>query len=136
MVLSVVAGGTGRCRAPRLAAQDGSSSIEFALAIPFVVLAVVLLLHAAVFASDLVAAHAAAFSAARVATIDTDEAVNDAARRAAGSRPIEVTLDPPDTDRSAGDLVSATVRVRSAAFSPFGITVEVPATMTLRVERP
>lgn len=135
-------GGAGRCRAPRLAGasrldqEHGSQSIEFALALPFVVLALVVLLHAALFAADLVAAQAAAFSAARIATIDDDAAVDEAAKRAAGRRPIEVEVDPPDTQRSAGDLVSATVRVRSAAFKPFGATVWVPARMTLRVERP
>lgn len=135
-------GGAGPCRAPRLAGasclgeEHGSQSIEFALALPFVVLTLVLLLHAALFASDLVAAHAAAFSAARVATIDDDAAVDEAAHRVAGSRPIEVEVDPPDAHRGAGDLVTATVRVRSAAFKPFGATVWVPARMTLRVERP
>lgn len=131
-----MAGGTGRRRAPRLAADDGSQSIEFALAIPFVVLALVVLLHAAVFAADLVAANAVAFQAARVATIDDDAAVAAAARRAAGRRPIQVTLDPPDTRRTAGQLVVATVRMRSAAFQALGATVWVPARMTLRVERP
>lgn len=110
--------------------------MEFALAIPFVVLALVVVLHAALFAADLVAANAVALAAARTAAIDDDAAVRAAAEGAAGRRPIEVTLDPPDTRRDAGDLVSATVRLRSAAFEALGATVWIPARMTLRVERP
>lgn len=140
MVLSISAGGAGRRRPPRWAStcadERGSQTVEFALAVPFVVLALILVLHAALFAADLVAANAVAFAAARVATIDDDAAVNAAARSAAGRRSVEVTLDPPDTRRTAGQLVVTTVRVRSAAFEALGATVWIPARMTLRVERP
>jgi dihydroxyacetone kinase len=136
LVLSNAAGGTGRRRSPRWADDDGSQSIEFALAIPFVVLALVVLLHTGLFAADLVAANAVAFQAARVASIDDDAAVTQAARSAAGRRPVTVDVDPPDNQRHAGDLVAATVRVRSAAFEALGATVWIPARMTLRVERP
>lgn len=136
MVLSSAAGGAGSCRPPRWTDEDGSQSVEFALTIPFVVLAIVLVLHAALFAADLVAVNAVALAAARTASIDDDAAVADAAQRAAGRRPVEVTVDPPDTQRAAGQLVSATVRLRSAAFAALGATVWVPARVTLRVERP
>jgi hypothetical protein len=47
-----------------------------------------------------------------------------------------VTVEPPDGRRSAGDLVAATVRLRSAAFAAFGADVWIPARVALRTERP
>lgn len=148
MVLSSSAEGAGNGRALRVASatapvtagrlddEHGSQSVEFALTIPFVVLALVLLLHAALFGADLVAANAVALQAARVASIADDEAVAAAVRDAAGDRPVEVSVDPPDHRRGAGDLVAATVRLRSAAFAAFGGTVDIPARVTFRTERP
>jgi hypothetical protein len=134
-------GGAARRRAPRrpppwLAGEQGSQSLELALAIPFVVLALVLVLHAAVFAADLVAAQNVALQAARVAAVDDDDAVTSAVTSAAGRRPVDVSLQPASPHRSAGDLVAATVKLRSRAFTPWGVTVWVPATATVRVERP
>lgn len=136
MVLSGPAEGAGSSRALRYAGDAGSQSVEFALTIPFIVLAVVLLLHAGLFGSDLVAANAVALQAARVASVDDDAAVREAVRSAAGQRPVDVTLDPPDSRRSAGDLVAATIRLRSAAFNSFGITLDIPARVVMRTERP
>ena len=136
MVLTTAAEGAGTCGALRVADDRGSQSVEFALTIPFVVLALVLLVHAALFGADLVAANAVALQAARVASVDDDAAVRDAVAQAAGDRPVEVTVDPPDDRRSAGDLVAATVRLRSAAFAAFGATVDIPARVTFRTERP
>jgi hypothetical protein len=132
---TATAGGAGRRRAPRCTAEDGAQSIEFALTIPFAVLTIALLLHAALFGADLVAANAVALQAARMASTSTDADVRAAVGEAAGGRPVEVTVDPPDGRRDVGDLVRATVRVRSAAFAAFGATVWVPARATLQVER-
>ena len=99
-------------------------------------LAVVVVLHAAVFGADLVAAQAVAFQAARVASTADDETVREAVAQAAGGRPVTVTVDPPDEQRSAGDLLAATVRLRSAAFTAFGADVWIPARVSLRTERP
>jgi hypothetical protein len=134
-------GGAARRRAPspsprRLAGERGSQSLELALAIPFVVLGLSVVLHAALFAADLVAAQNVALQAARVAAVDDDAAVNTAVTQAAGRRPVDVELDPASPHRGAGDLVVATVKLRSRAFTPWGVTVWVPATATVRVERP
>lgn len=133
-------GGAARRRAPRLAAtigcERGSQALELALALPFIVLGLVVVLHAAVLAGDLVAAQNVAFQAARVAAVADDEAVAAAVRKAAGRRPVELDLQPPSPQRRAGDLVAATVRLRSKAFGPFGVTTWAPANATLRVERP
>ena len=135
MVLRTSAGGAGRRRSPRLPGEDGAQSIEFALTIPFIVLTLVLLVHAALFGADLVAANAVALQAARVASTGTDDDVRAAVAEASQGRPVDVTIDPPDGQRSIGELVSATVRLRSAAFTAFGATVWIPARVTLQVER-
>ena len=103
---------------------------------PFVVLALVMVLHAAVLAADVVAAQSVAAQAARTAAVDDDGAVQAAVRAAAGRRPVDVELEPASAIRRAGDLVVARVRLRSAAFGALGLTVWVPGTATSRVERP
>ena len=119
----------------RWGGDDGSQSVEFALTLPLIVLAVSLVLHVALVATDLVAAQSVAFQAARVAAVDDDEAVRAAVSEAAGNRPVEVQLDPPTERREVGQMVTASVRVRSAAFDAFGLTVWLPGTAVLRVER-
>lgn len=99
-------------------------------------LAVTLVLHGAVLAADVVTARGVAFQAARVAAVDDDAAVRRAVAAAAGRRPVEIDLDPPDTRRRAGNLVTARVRLRTAAFAPFGPALWVPARVVTRVERP
>lgn len=131
-----MAGDTAGRRVSRLRDEGGSQSLEVALALPFVIGAITLLLHAAVLAADVVTAHAVALQAARVAAVDDDQAVNDAVADAAGGRPVEVTLSPPASDRVRGDQVQATVRLRSAAFASFGASVWVPARVWMRVEVP
>lgn len=116
--------------------ERGSQSLELALALPFVVLGLTIVLHAAVLAADLVAAQNVALQAARVAAVDDDDAVADAVAQAAGRRPVEVDVEPRSPQRRAGDLVAATVRMRSHAFAPFGVTAWAPAKATVRVERP
>ena len=132
-------GGAARRRAPRggfLSAEEGSQALELALAVPFVVLGLTVVLHAAVLAADLVAAQNVALQAARVAAVDDDDAVAAAVAEAAGRRPVEVELDPASPERGAGDLVAATIRLRSRAFAALGVTVWAPAKATVRVERP
>lgn len=135
MVLTTTGGAAAR-RAPRLAGEAGSQTLELALAVPFVILALTVLLHTAVLGADLVAAQNVALQAARVAAVDDDEAVAAAVAHAAGRRPVDVEVQPVSGDRRAGDLVAATVRLRSRAFAPLGVTVWAPAKATVRVERP
>ena len=135
--MSRTGGATARPRAPHLHTQEeGSQALEFALALPFVVLALVLMAHAAMLGADVIAAQAVAFQAARVAAVEDDAAVQQAAAEAAGEREIRVVIEPTDEHRRHGDEVTATVRVRSVAFEPFGAQVWVPARAALRVERP
>jgi len=117
------------------AADDrGSQSVELALILPGAVLLLSLLLHGALLGADLVAAQTVAVQAARVAAVDDDAAVLEAAAQAAGGRPLQVTLEPDATRRMPGDVVTATVRLRSSAFTTFGATVWCPGRAAMRVE--
>ncbi|MGH8933616.1 MAG: hypothetical protein ACRDZO_24025, partial [Egibacteraceae bacterium] len=58
------------------------------------------------------------------------------ARQAAGSRDVEVSLAPPSGARGPGDLVTATLRLRSRSLAVFGAPVWLPAQATMRVEVP
>jgi hypothetical protein len=136
LVLSSAAGGTVRGRASRLPGEQGSQSLEFALAFPFVVLAVVVVLHGGLLAADVVTAQAVALQAARVAATDDDEAVRRAVATAAGDRPVEVEVVPPAAQRVRGEQVVADIRLRSAAFASFGAETWIPARVSMRVERP
>lgn len=136
MVLSHAKGDARRRRVPRCGDDRGSQSVELALCLPFVMLAVTLVLHAGVLAADIVTARSVGMQAARLAAVDDDGAVRAAVRAAAGRRPVRVELEPPDHRRRAGDLVAATVRLRSRAFAPFGAALWVPSRVVMRVERP
>lgn len=103
------------------------------MVLPAVVLLLVALIHTALLGADLITAQGVAREAARVAAVGDDEAVRAAVTRAVGSRPFQVDLQPPD-GRRAGDLVTATLRLRSRAFASFGIDVWLPARATMRVE--
>ena len=129
MVLATAVGAA--ARRPH-GSDDGSAALEVALSLPLVVLLLVALLHAAVLGADIVAAQGVAREAARVAAVADDRAVTEAAERAAGRRPVQVRLDPPT--RSPGDVVTATVRLRSAAFAAFGAQIWIPARTAMRVE--
>lgn len=104
------------------------------MTIPAVVLLLVLLLHAGLLGVDLVAAQGMAREAARTAAVDDDAAVRAAARAAARSRPVRVTLTPPAGQRRPGEVVTARLELRSRAFSAFGARVWVPAQASMRVE--
>jgi len=116
------------------AAERGSQSLELAFTMPAVMLLLVLLLHAGLFAVDLVAAQGIAREAARTAAVADDAAVRDATTASAGTRPVRVTLAPPAGSRAPGDVVTARVELRSRGFSAFGFEAWLPAEARMRVE--
>lgn len=130
-------GGAGAARVSRSrlhGGERGAQSLEFAMMLPAVVLVVVLLIHAALLGAELVAVHGIAREAARTAAVEDDAAVRDAVRAAAGRAQVVVQLRP-TSPRAPGDQVTATVRLRSRAFAPFGASIELPAKATMRVEQ-
>lgn len=119
---------------PRPGGERGSQTLELALSIPMVVFLLVLLLHAGLLGLDLVAAQGMAREAARTAAVDTDAVVRDRAQAAAGTRPVRVTLTPPEGARHPGDTVTARLELASRGFAGFGARVWVPAQAAMRVE--
>lgn len=113
--------------------ERGSQSLEFALVLPLIGILALFLLHAAVLGSDLIAAQGAARAAARAAAVGGDGHAHEAARAVAGSRPLQLRLEPGEAARAHGDLVEATVHLRSAAF---GGRVTVPGHAAMPVEAP
>ena len=116
--------------------ERGSQAVEFALVVPAVLMLFVLVVHAGLAAADLVAVQAVAWHAARMAAVTDDAAALAAAERAAGRRAVDVRVEPRSGARVPGQLVTATVRLRSRAFSAFGVPLWVPAQATARVESP
>jgi hypothetical protein len=117
---------------PRQAGERGSQTLELAMLVPAVTLLAVLLVHAGILGADVVTAQLLAREAARAAATGGAEAAADALAEAAGSRPAQLELSP--SSPAVGEIVAATVRVRSAAFAPFGIEVWLPARAAMRTE--
>ena len=117
-----------------LGSQDGSQAVEFALVVPGVFLVLLLLLHAGLLGVELVAVQGVAREAARVAAVADDSAVREAAARVAPRRQLRVELAPPAGRRRAGELVTATVRLRSRVLRLGGTAVWLPARATMQVE--
>ena len=128
------AGGAGRTGVLRtLRGERGAQAVEFAMVMPLVLLAVLLLASTALLAADLVAVQTLARESARVAAVADDGETNAALRRAAGGRDVRLRLQPRGSRRE-GALVTATVELRSPAFRALGLDVWVPARARMRVE--
>jgi len=100
---------------------------------PLVAFLLVLVLHAGLLATDLIAAQGLAREAARVATVADEATTRGALAEAAGRQPVGLTLTPAG-ERRPGELVTAEVRLRSRAFQAFGAEIWLPARATMRVE--
>lgn len=116
--------------------SGGQATVEFALALPLVVMALLLVVQIGLVArAQLLVAHAAR-EGARAAAVDGPGAAALAARRAPGLRSerIEVST----TGGQAGGLVTVTVRYRAPTEAPLvGALVGDPmleASVTMRVE--
>ncbi len=130
MVLGARQGGAPQ-RAP-LRSETGSQSIELLLVLPVVTLLLVLVACAGLLGADLVAAQAVAREAARSAAVGDVDAAHSVATAAADRRTIELELVPGRP--SAGEVVTASVRLRSRAFEALGADVWLPGQATMRVE--
>lgn len=92
------------------ARQDGIVSLELALALPLLALAVLAALQSLALARDVLLAHEAARAGARAAaTTVTTGPVLAAAEAAADGRPVRVTVSP--GRRRPGDLARVDVRI-------------------------
>lgn len=121
-----------RRRPARRAGEQGSQALELAMMLPAVVIIVLLVAQAGVLGADVVAAQGLARDAARTAAVGGAEDVDDLAREAAGSRAVEIRLQPPEPQ--PGTSVTAEVRLRSRAFGNVGVEVWLPARATMLTE--
>lgn len=104
------------------------------MVLPAVVIALLLVLQAGVLGADVVAAQGLARDVARAAAVDGTEVATEAAPDRVGGRDVEVTVEP--TESRGGDLLTATVRLRSRAFGNLGVDVWLPGRATMRAEGP
>lgn len=103
------------------------------MVLPAIVLVLVVLVHVGLLGADLVISQGVAREAARAAAVADDAAVRETVAAVLGARPVEVHVQPV-SPRTPGELVTARLRVRSRAFSAFGVEVWLPARATMRVE--
>lgn len=132
MVLGAGKGGAPR-RAP-LRAERGSQALEFALVLPLVALALVLVVGAGLFAADHVLAQGLARDAARSAVLAGAAEARAAAQRAVGSREAQVDIESASSRPGDVGQVVATVRLRSSVLSAMGVDAWASARASMPME--
>ncbi len=120
--------------------EEGQSTVEFALCLPFVALAIALLIGAGAIASAQVRLWHAAREAARAAAVDSDHEKIRAAADRSGLERLSISVRPQAHDRTQGGPVTVVVAHRPIAGMPVvGLmfdSVELEARATMRVETP
>ena len=104
------------------------------MTLPAALLLVLLVVQAGVLGADVVAAQGLARDAARTAAVGGADDVAALVDQAAGSREVEVVLEPASPE--AGEPVTVSLRLRSRAFGNLGHRVWLPARATMRAEEP
>ena len=122
----------------------GQSTVEAALTLPVVLIALLMIVQVGVVVRDaLVLAHAAREGARAAAVSDGDAEIRDAVMRSAGSLDagaIDITIEPSEGDRRRGNPVTVdlayTVRLRIPVVSRI-VDVDLPlrASTSMRMER-
>ena len=115
--------------------ETGSQTLEFALVLPLVAVAITFVLQLAVLGADHVVAHGLAREAARAAAVGSDGEARAAVQAAATGRIVEIDFAPPTGVRTAGDLVTATIRLRSRPLPVVG-PAWIEARAVMRTEQP
>jgi TadE-like protein len=121
--------------------QRASASVEFAVVLPLVAVAVLLVAQVALIVGDqLTVAHAAREGAREAAVWNDDGRARDAVLRSGHLDPDRTTIDVEPEDREVGTAVSVTVRYRPPQRVPFvGAFVpddfELSSRATMRTER-
>lgn len=104
------------------------------MTLPIVLVTILLVCGAGLLGVELVAAQGLARDAARTAAVGEVADVQAMTLHAAGRRPVQVALNP--SPPRPGQAVTASVRLRSVAFSALGVEVWLPARASMRVEHP
>lgn len=120
--------------------QRGQSTVELALCLPVLAIVAALIVQVGIVVVDQARLWQAAREAARVAVVQTDPAEAEAAARAAGLSPVDVSIDPPAERRRMGDPLTVSLSFKPSGGVPLvsslfgGITLHASATM--RIEQP
>ena len=120
--------------------QEGQSTVELALCLPFVVVILAVVVQVALVGLDQVRLWHGAREAARVAAVDPDVADIRAAADRAGVRPFEIDVVPEDLYRRQGEPVTVTVSHSPSSRIPFVgrlfDDIQMTAVASMRIEEP
>lgn len=118
----------------------GQATVELALCLPVVLALVAALVEVGALAGEQVRVWHAAREAARAAAVDGDVDAARAGAERAGLRPVDVDVDPPPSQRRAGDPVTVSLAYRHRGRVPVmralfdGVVLRAHASM--RIESP
>lgn len=107
--------------------------MELALALPIALLATLVVLGAGLVGVEVVTAHSLARDVARAAALDPAATASDVASRSVHQ--VGVEIDVAASQSLPGELVTASVRLRSRALAAIGIEAWLPARATMPVEQ-
>lgn len=111
--------------------ERGAASVEFALVLPVLVVALLLVVQVALLvAAQLSVQHAAREGAREAAVSNDDQRAREAALRAGGLDPERAEIDVSPDRRDVGDPVRVTIRYRPIVAVPY-VTRFVPAGLAL-----
>jgi hypothetical protein len=122
------------------AGERGQATVELALCLPLLALALGALVEIGLLVSDQIRLWHAAREAARVAIVDPEMGhIRDAAERS-GLIPVRVDVDPPEADRRSGEALTVAVTYTPRGHVPLLGRVfarnDLEAAATMRIEQP
>ncbi|HWL66295.1 MAG TPA: TadE family protein [Actinomycetota bacterium] len=120
--------------------QGGQATVELAFCLPFVALLIAVVLEICLLGTDQIRLWNAAREAARLATVQSDEAAIREAATAGGPERVAITMHPPAGNRTQGGTVTVRLIHRPKGHVPLvralvsRLTLRADATM--RIEQP
>ena len=120
--------------------ERGQATIELALCLPILALALASLVEVGLLVSDQVRLWHAAREGARIAVVDPDTENVRSAAEAAGLEPLEVEITPGPADRGPGEPLTVALtynpRTRVPLLGALFERTELHASATMRIEQP
>ena len=118
----------------------GQATIELVLCLPFVILLTAFVIQVGLIGVEQIRLWHAAREAVRIASVDGDPEAIRAAAESSGLDDVELTIDPPDPNRTQGGAVRVGLSHHPDAFVPFAgfllSRVTLRADATMRIEQP
>ena len=120
--------------------ERGQTTVELALCLPLVALLLAAVVEVGLVVADQGRVWHAAREAARVATVDDEQASIEAAVESTGLEGVEVSVEPRPLYRRQGEPVTVSLRYRPDGHVPLVreliSQIELTASATMRVEQP